>query len=413
MKSPKICLGLLAAVCLHSASAHADRIYQLPDDESSTEQASAKSMRSLSTAFADSKVVDLIPELGIVVVKSAVARDLVGGSGLRDLGEVGRVQLITPRIERNLAVPSGLWGLKAIDLSEAWKVTRGAGIIVAVSDTGVSASHPELKTQMWKNPGETGVDSKGRSKETNGVDDDGDGYVDDVYGWNFVTKKNGGSDNHFHGTHVAGTIAGLPTSSMSGVAPSARIMDVSFLDKKGSGSDVNGAKSIVFAADHGAKIINCSWGGTTKNALVEKAIEYAQKKGVLVIAAAGNDGVNNDKKSFFPSGYAPENIVAIGATSNASGWRASFSNYGQTTVDLAAPGENIYSLAPGGGHATLSGTSMATPHVSGVAALVLAAHPQYSYAHVKRALMSGAVSSEWKTKSVSGRLLNAELAITQ
>ncbi len=365
----------------------------------------------MSMAFADSKVVDLIPELGIVITKSPVTR--ANASGLRDLGNVGRVQLVAPRREKMaLTVPKGLWGLKAIDLTDAWKVSTGAGVIVAISDTGVSATHKQLKSQMWMNPGETGLDAKGHSKATNGVDDDGDGYVDDVYGWNFVTKKGGGVDNHYHGTHVAGTIAATVSQSMAGIAPGARIMDVSFLDKNGSGTDVNGAKSLIFAADHGAKIINCSWGGTTKNALLEQAIQYAERKGVLVIAAAGNEATNNDQTTFYPSGYSPANIVSVGATSDEAGMVASFSNYGQNSVDLAAPGESIYSLAPNNGHATLSGTSMATPHVSGVAALVLAAHPQYSAAQVKRALMSVVAVSGWKKKCVSGGMLNAELAVT-
>ena len=200
---------------------------------------------------------------------------------------------------------------------------------------------------------------------------------------------------------------------MAGVAPQAKIMDVSFLDWQGSGSDVDGAKSIVYAVDQGARVINCSWGSSGEaDPIVAAAVKYAGAHGVLVIAAAGNDSSNNDRHLFSPSGLADENIVSVGAISSASGWMASFSNYGQTTVDLAAPGENIYSLAPRNGHQLLSGTSMATPHVAGVAALVWSAHPQYSAAQVKKALMAVQPVRSWKTRSVSGGILEADLALT-
>jgi subtilisin family serine protease len=385
----RLAVGLLCV----SSSAYATHIYQVP----------AGSLRALSV---EDGVVDSIPQLGIVVTRGP----LESKSGLRDMGESSRVQLIKPLA--GTTVP-GLWGLKAIHLAEAWKVTQGAGVVVAVSDTGVDSAHKELASQMWKNPGEVGLDSKGRDKSTNGIDDDGNGYVDDVYGWDFEKKKGGGKDHHNHGTHVAGTIAAVVGKKMAGIAPLAKIMDVSFLDSQGSGNDVNAAKTIVYAADQGAKVINCSWGSPGKTApVLEAAIKYARDRGVLVIAAAGNDGKNTDKSPFAPSGLALENIVSVGATTNASGSKASFSNYGQTTVDLAAPGNNIYSLAPSNGHQSLSGTSMATPHVAGVAALVWSAHPQYTAEQVKRALMSVQPVKGWKTKSVSGGILEADLAIT-
>jgi subtilisin family serine protease len=385
----RLALGL---ICV-SSTAHATHVYQIPPG----------SVREMSI---EDGVVDSIPRLGIVITRSALS----SSGGLRDLGESSRVQLIRPFAG---TVPSSLWGLKAIHLSEAWKVTQGAGIIVAVSDTGVDSAHKELNSQMWKNPGETGVDAKGRSRSNNAIDDDHNGYIDDVYGWDFVNKKAGGKDHHYHGTHVAGTIAATIGKNMAGIAPLAKIMDVSFLDSNGSGSDVNGAKSIVYAVDQGAKVINCSWGSAGgADSVLDAAIKYARDRGVLVIAAAGNDGTNNDKSTFTPSGLAYENIVSVGATSDASGTRASFSNYGLVSVDLAGPGENIYSLAPGGGHQSLSGTSMATPHVAGVAALVWSAHPQYSAAQVKKALMSVKTVNAWKSKSVSGGILEADLAIT-
>ena len=153
---------------------------------------------------------------------------------------------------------------------------------------------------MWRNPGEVGTDKRGRKKSSNKIDDDGNGYIDDVYGWDFVNKKPGGVDHHYHGTHVSGTIAATATKSMAGIAPSAKIMDVSFLDSNGSGDDVNAAKTIVYAVDQGAKIINCSWGGGDKNAILEKAIAYARNHGVLIMAAAGNEGADNDAVMSIP-----------------------------------------------------------------------------------------------------------------
>ena len=386
---------VIGLICL-SSSAFASHIYQVP----------ARSVRALNVA--DEDVVDSITQLDVIVTKSRLNH----GHGLNDLGEVSQIHLIKPVLSSK-AIPSSMWGLKAIHLAEAWKVAQGSGVVVAVSDTGVDSAHKELKSQMWQNPGEVGLDVHGKSKSVNAVDDDANGYIDDVYGWNFVKGKGGGKDNHYHGTHVAGTIAAVSGKSMSGIAPSAKIMDVSFLDSDGSGNDVNGAKTIVYAVDQGAKVINCSWGSSDKAApVLEKAIQYASDHGVLVIAAAGNDGLNTDKNISTPSGLPFDNIVAVGATSNASGSKASFSNYGQTTVDLAAPGENIYSLSPGGGHQNLSGTSMATPHVSGVAALVWSAHPQYLAAQVRRALMTVSPVKVWKTKSVSGGQLEADLAVT-
>jgi subtilisin family serine protease len=400
--------GLVLLICLYQSPALANRVYQVSDG----------AWLSLKAISAGNEIVDSIPQLGLVVTRKPL--EAAGSFGLNDLGDVARVHLIEPhqtaRLDARAAadkLPSSMWDLRAIHLAEAWKVSKGAGVIVAVSDTGVSANHPELATQMWENPGETGLDLKGRNKASNGVDDDGNGYVDDVHGWDFVKNKPGGVDHHYHGTHVAGTIASAVSKSMAGIAPMAKIMDVSFLDSHGSGDDIGGAKTLVYAVDQGAKIINCSWGGPDgANIVLEKAIAYANAHGVLVIAAAGNASQNNDRHTFTPSGYAYDNIIAVGATSTVNGTMASFSNYGLKTVDLAAPGDQIYSLAPGGGHQVLSGTSMASPHVAGVAALVWSAHPNYTMSQVKTALMAVKPVSSWKRKCVSGGILEADLAVT-
>lgn len=402
--------GLQSEALADEAQALADQVYELPVSD-----ANALSVMTLST-FAQGEIVDSIPQLGVVVTRTKSADLRARAAGFRSLGEVSEVRLIAPvtasKATNPESAPATLWGLKAIHLAKAWPVTKGAGVIVAVSDTGVSSAHPDLVSQMWKNPGETGLDSKGNNKANNGIDDDGDGYVDDVHGWNFVTNKPSGVDNQLHGSHVAGTIAALPTKNMTGIAPRAKLMDVSFLSSTGKGSDVNAAKTIVYAVDHGAKIINCSWSGPNQNNLLKKAIDYAESRGVLLIVAAGNSNVDNDKKPSYPNSYDFENIISIGATSSDGGSRADFSNYGRDSVELAAPGDGIKSLKPIKGYATLSGTSMATPHVAGVAALIWSAHPQYTYSQVKRALMATRPASGWKGKSVTEGQLDAELALS-
>lgn len=369
-------------------SAHASEIYKAND---------VGSFKSLSVHFATGEIeadqiVDSIPQIGVLILKNKTGKL----SGWKHLGQPRIIQLKMPLV----AAPKKLWGLKAIDVERAWAKTLGQGIVVAVSDTGVDADHPDLLENMWRNPREI----------QNGIDDDNNGYIDDVFGWDFVKKSPSGVDHHFHGTHVAGTIGARVSDKMAGVAPKAQIMDVSFLDHQGSGSEINGAKTIIYAADNGANIVNCSWGSTEHSQLIADAIRYAQGKGTLVVAAAGNDGVNTDKSVHSPSGEDVENIISVGSTAAAKGSRSSFSNYGIMSVDLAAPGSNIFSASPSGKTAryqTLSGTSMASPHAAGAAALVWSLNPAMTWREVKAVLMSTSVTNKyWKNKSVTGALMN-------
>ena len=370
------------------------------------------SMRAGLHEIDQTRIVDSIPQLGVIVVKGPSDALIAKTSKWRDIGRVGRVS-VAPTFGYD---DFGTWGIDVVEAPDAWGKSQGQGVVVAISDTGVDARHPELAGNMWKNPGETGLDSKGRSKASNALDDDANGYVDDVFGWNFVTGKPAFKDNQYHGTHVAGTIAARQGHRMSGIAPQAHLLVSAFLDGDGSGSDLNGAKSIVYAVDQGAKIINCSWGGDDKAQVIEDAIAYAAKKGVLVITAAGNDGRNTDKYPNYPSTIDLNNIVAVGATDTESGIRASYSNWGHKTVDLAAPGSDILSTEPGTGksdrYQILSGTSMATPHVSGVAALIWSARPRANWVEVKKILLTTAKPSKnWKGDSVSGGVVNARLAV--
>jgi len=292
-----------------------------------------------------------------------------------------------------------LWGLNNtqqtggsfdadIDAPEAWDNGTGSdNIIVAVFDTGVDYGHEDLAANMWKNPGEI---------PGNGMDDDDNGYIDDVYGYDFINKDSDPFDDHGHGTHVAGTIAAVGNNGIgvTGVSWNAQIMAVKFLGASGSGLVSDAVTGVIYAVNHGAKILNNSWGGSDFSQALLDAINDANDADRLFVAAAGNNTLNNDVSQYYPSGYATPNVISVAATDH-NDQLAEFSSYGVNTVHLGAPGVDVLSTVPTGscslcdseGYASLSGTSMATPHVSGAAALVLSQIPQLSIADLKSRLM--------------------------
>jgi subtilisin family serine protease len=224
-----------------------------------------------------------------------------------------------------------------IDAPEAWDVTTGSGdVVVAVIDSGVDVNHPDLQSNIWTNPGET---------PDNGVDDDDNGFIDDVNGWDFYVNDKDPRDAHGHGTHVAGTIAAVGNNGIgiTGVSWSAKIMALRFLDAWGSGTTANAISAIEYANNMGADIINNSWGGGGYVRALKEAIDASD---AVVVCAAGNSGRNNDGIPHYPSSYTSTNIVAV-AASNQDDQLAWFSNRGAVSVDVAAPGTNIYSAAPG------------------------------------------------------------------
>ncbi len=296
-----------------------------------------------------------------------------------------------------------LWGLNNIgqtggtvdadiDAPEAWDVQTGSqDVVVAVIDTGVDYNHPDLAANMWTNPGEI---------PGNGIDDDGNGFIDDVHGYDFVNNDGDPMDDFGHGTHVAGTIAAVGNNGIgvAGVAWRARIMAVKFLDASGSGFTGGAINAVLYAASMGAKVMSNSWGGGGFSQALNDAIATADMAGALFVAAAGNSNSNNDVTPNYPSNYDVPNVLAVAATDHNDA-KASFSSYGATTVDLGAPGVNILSTVPAAGNTCcsdpsgyklLSGTSMATPHVSGAAALVFAQFPGITHHQVKDRLMSSA-----------------------
>ncbi|WP_160724103.1 S8 family serine peptidase [Bacillus sp. USDA818B3_A] len=314
---------------------------------------------------------------------------------------------------------SKLWGLKNtgqnvngyygtagmdINVETAWKKTTGANVVVGVIDEGIDINHPDLKNNIWVNP---------KEKAGDGIDNDNNGYVDDINGWDFYNGDNSVYDQRNgdeHGTHVAGTIgASANTVGVVGVAPNVKIVSLKFAGPDG-GYTSDAIAAIQYAEKMGIKILNNSWGADQYSQALYDAIKNYHG---LFVAAAGNDGVNNDYSVLanYPSSYDLPNILAV-ASIDSDGYRSYFSNYGATTVDVAAPGEEIYSTAPYGysnnystAYQFMSGTSMATPHVTGSAALVLASHPTYTAAQIKQSLMDNAK----KLSTLSGKVASGGL----
>lgn len=277
------------------------------------------------------------------------------------------------------------WGFPRINAPAAWdRRSDAGGVIVAVIDTGVDYTHPDVAGNMWTNPGEI---------PDNGVDDDGNGVVDDVHGANVTGTSPTGDpmDDNGHGTHVAGTIAAVTNngSSVAGTAWTGEIMALKFLGGNGSGTTAGAIRAIEYAIEMDADVMNNSWGGGGFSRALREAIQAASDAGILFVAAAGNASQDNDATPFYPASYDVPNVVSVMATDRNDG-KAGFSHFGATTVDLGAPGVDILSTVPGGGLGAFNGTSMATPHVSGAAALVIAEAPGISVADLKARLMDTA-----------------------
>lgn len=310
-----------------------------------------------------------------------------------------------------------LWGHFAINAPAAWNTTIGTGVVVAVIDTGLDPTHPDIAANIWTNP---------REIAGNGLDDDGNGLADDIQGWDFIgpdasnpVQSNHPLDHHGHGTHVAGTIAATGNNALGipGVAWGAKVMPVKALDDHGLGWDSTLAPAIRYAANSGADIINASWGGSGTSQAITEAVQYATGLGVVFVAAAGNSG--DDALNMFPANILEAITVAAAGPGNTL---SGFSNYG-TKIDVAAPGVDILSLRASGvmlgplvgtQYMRLSGTSMAAPHVSGVVALLLSRNPNLSVEDVRQILRGSAAPQsgvEWSPDFGPG-ILDAQSALS-
>ena len=237
-------------------------------------------------------------------------------------------------------------------------------VIIAVIDTGIDTNHQDLKHHLWINEGEAGLDANGIDKSNNQIDDDSNGYIDDLYGWNFVKNSPNVNDNHGHGTHVSGIIAGISKPKLN--HPSLRpvkIMTLKYYDNKSKANDTlnNTIKSIEYAVQMGAHIINYSSGGHVFSPLEKKAIQKATEQGVLFITAAGNDGRNLKSHNYYPANYNLNNLYSVEAEIGKNR-RLPSSNFGNT--HFKAPGYRVYSTLPNQEYGYLSGTSQATAFIS-------------------------------------------------
>ncbi len=284
------------------------------------------------------------------------------------------------------------WAITNMNMTSAWDYTTGRTdnrALVLVIDTGVDYNHPDLYANMWRNPGET---------PGNGLDDDRNGFVDDYHGINAIKRTGDPLDDNGHGTHVAGIIAasGNNGRGIVGVNWNAKIIGAKFLDANGSGSLANAITALNYgialkAAGHNIVVSNNSWGGGSFSSALASAIAAASNAGILFVASAGNSAANNDTNGTYPANYDYPNVVSV-ASITSSNTLSSFSNYGATTVDIAAPGSSIYSTYPNSRYSSLSGTSMAAPQVSGLALLAQSmCDGKLSISQVRTALLSGAV----------------------
>lgn len=303
------------------------------------------------------------------------------------------------------------WGTARIAADQLWRAElRGEGVVVAVIDTGMDIKHPQLAKRAWTNPGEQGLDDGGADKSTNGIDDDKDGFVDNAIGWDFVKGAPLKGDNQYHGSHVSGIIAAEhddmtagAATHVEGIAPKAKIMPLAFLDAQGGGAMSDGVTAIKYAVDHGARVINASWGGPLCSRSLRDVIAALEQKNVAFVGAAGNDGVNVDAQHEYPAALNFAAQITVGATGEFD-YKADFSNYGAKAVHLFAPGSNIISTIPGGRMAPLSGTSMATPFVAGAVALLLGAEPEATVVQVRKALYASAVHRTDYLNASQGRM---------
>lgn len=293
-----------------------------------------------------------------------------------------------------------------INAGGAWEVQRGSKTIrVAVIDTGIDYNHPDLKDNIAVNVKE----KNGKA----GVDDDGNGYVDDVYGYDFANNDADPMDGHSHGTHCAGTIGGVHNNQgVAGVMAEVSLVPIKFLSDSGSGSTEAAVLAIDYATKLGVNVMSNSWGGGGFSKALEDSIKAARDRGIVFVAAAGNDSANNDSSPHYPSSYDLDNVISV-ASHTISDNLSSFSCYGRRSVHVAAPGSNILSTINNGGYAVYSGTSMATPHVSGTVGLLLSEIPTLTPSEVRARVIATSVPVRaYKGKTVSGGRINAYNLVT-
>ena len=297
------------------------------------------------------------------------------------------------------------WALQSngvMQMQKAWQLgSCDKNIIVAVIDTGMDYNHPDLMANLWKNPKEI---------PDNGTDDDENGFIDDEIGWDFVANDNLPYDEHGHGTHIAGIIGAVGGNGIGtrGICSQISLMILKYYDPRASGQQnlLNTVKAFQYAVNNGAHIINYSGGGAQASPEEKEAIAAAQKKNILVVAAAGNESEDAGRHAYYPASYHLGNIISVAAMTHAK-TLVSSSNYGET-IDVAAPGHNIYSTFPNGKYGFMTGTSQATAFVTGIAAMALSQNRTLSPKELKSLLMQSIDQvNTLKGKTKTGGVINA------
>ncbi|WP_141735622.1 S8 family serine peptidase [Oligoflexus tunisiensis] len=344
--------------------------------------------RSMVVRFPQGEAVDL----------EAVAQDLAADRRVQAV-EANLIYRLDERVPndpdfnrlyglRNDGASGGVVGAD-IGMTKAWDFSTGsASVLVGIIDSGTDYNHLDLADNIWKNPGETGQDFNGQDRSTNGIDDDGNGYVDDWHGWDFFNNDNDPMDDNSHGTHVAGTIGGRGNNGRGvvGVNWSVSMVPIKVFSGAGESSADVLIKGIDYATNLGVVASNNSWGGGAYSEAMLAAIQRANEKNILFIAAAGNNSSNNDAVAHYPSSYDVPNIIAVASTDRRDAL-SYFSNFGVKSVHVAAPGSDIWSTIPNNGYGTKSGTSMATPHVTGLVALLKAEYPSLKAQDLKNRII--------------------------
>lgn len=288
-----------------------------------------------------------------------------------------------------------------INAIEAWKITKGQKQVkIAVIDSGIDYNHPDLKDNIWVNI----VEQAGKP----GVDDDNNGFVDDIHGYDFSEDDGDPMDGHNHGTHCAGIIGAIHNNGIgiAGVMANVSLVPVRFLDDDGFGTTEQAIKAIDYATNLDVDVMSNSWGGFKSSDALREAIEVAMEKGIIFVTSAGNESQNNDNFSHFPSNFKIENIVSV-AAGTIQDSMSLFSSYGPKTVHITAPGENILSTIRGSGYRHFSGTSMATPFVAGALGLLIAKEGRIPHQKMRERLMATSEQvNSLLTKTISGGRLN-------
>ncbi len=410
------------ALCIASQAQSSERLVVKMKNNSAPTAAAASKVQHLFGNYYVVHTNDVASTRAQLEALTSVERiDINAKAGKRKLPEASSTEMLPKVFGKSIngfndPGLSRLWGFRSADqggmaVSEAYDTlgsSQGEKIIVAVVDTGVDYNHEDLKDVMWTNAGEIAG---------NGIDDDNNGYIDDVHGINTLVRDSQGNatgnpmDAHSHGTHVSGSIGATQNNGLgvAGVASNVQIMAIRTVPNNGDETDIDVAESFLYAAKHGAKIINCSFGKANNEGgdLVKDTINHiGSEYGVLVVAAAGNSSQDIDRRLTYPASFDSETLMVVAATTS-SGGLAYFSNYGLVNVDLASPGSGIYSTTPGNRYGNMSGTSMASPNAAGVAAEVLSRHPELTASELKQVLMDNVTSvSRYGTRMVSGGRIN-------